>query len=129
MCERLLAFGLSLDRSTLLQYERGTVRSPDPMVLWGLGRLYHVTVDDLVADLVRDRTGRAVPSGDAPIELDADQRCAAELIAELSGDSRRVALGILEVLAARLTSEPAASPPPKKVRAATQTKHVKATRW
>jgi hypothetical protein len=30
VCERLLDYGLSLDRSTLLQYERGTVSSPGP---------------------------------------------------------------------------------------------------
>ena len=82
ICERLLALGLSLDRSTLLQYEHGTVSSPDPVVLWGLGRLFHVTVDDLVADLVRDRTGRAVPQREAPIELDGHQRCAADVVTD-----------------------------------------------
>jgi transcriptional regulator with XRE-family HTH domain len=120
----LVAVGLSLDRSTLLQYERGTVGSPDPVVLWGLGWLYHVTVDDLIADLVRDRTGRAAPRREMPIELDVDQRRLVDSFADLSDESRRVALGILEVLAAQPAGERPASPTPKKFKTI-KTKHTR----
>jgi transcriptional regulator with XRE-family HTH domain len=90
----LLALGLSLDRSTLLQYERGTVGSPDPVVLWGLSRLYRVAVDDLIADLVRDRTGRAVSRRDAPIERNGNGRAADVLdTMEPGGDAEPIDYG------------------------------------
>lgn len=65
ICDRLVAFGLSLDRSTLLQYERGTVGSPDPVILWGLGQIYAVALTDLVGALVYDQTGRSIASAPA----------------------------------------------------------------
>jgi transcriptional regulator with XRE-family HTH domain len=114
ICERLLALGVSLDRSTLLQYERGTVGSPDPVVLWGLSRLYRVTLDDLVADLVRDRTGRAAPRREVFIELDGDQRGAAALLGKLSGEELSAVNRYLEFLTAPLPIERPASPSPKK---------------
>jgi transcriptional regulator with XRE-family HTH domain len=121
----LLALGVSLDRSTLLQYERGTVSSPDPVMLWGLGRLYRVPVDDLVADLVRDRTGLAVPRREAPVELDGDQRGAVALLAKLSGDELAAVNRYLEFLTAPPVAELPASPAPKKFRAA-KTKQLRA---
>jgi transcriptional regulator with XRE-family HTH domain len=120
-----MGLGVSLDRSTLLQYERGTVGSPDPVVLWGLSRLYRVTLDDLVADLVRDRTGRAVSRRETPFELDGDQRGAAALLGKLSGDELSAVYRYLEFLTAAPTVELPASPSPKKFRVA-KTKRLRA---
>lgn len=64
ICEELKRFGVELDRSTLLQYERGTVSAPDPAALWALGRLYRVSLDDLALVLLRDRTGQALAAQD-----------------------------------------------------------------
>lgn len=68
ICDQLTPFGLSLDRSTLLQYERGTVGSPDPVILWALAQIYGMRLDDLFSALVFDRTGQVVPvhEPDAP---------------------------------------------------------------
>jgi transcriptional regulator with XRE-family HTH domain len=103
-----------LDRSTLLQYERGTVGSPDPVMLWGLSHLYRVSVDDLVADLVRDRTGLIVPRREATIELNGDQRGAAELLAKLSDKELSSVNSYLEFLTTPPTLS--ASPAPKRSR-------------
>ncbi len=60
----LRRFGLTVDRSTLLQYEHGCISAPDPAVLWALGRHYGLeSIDDLIATLVMDRTGRPLRSG------------------------------------------------------------------
>ena len=64
VCGALARFGLTVDRSTLLHYEAGTVAAPDPAVLWALGRHYGLdTIDELLTVLVMDRTGRALRSG------------------------------------------------------------------
>lgn len=125
VCEQLRARGLSLDRSTLLQYERGTVGSPDPVMLWGLSHLYRVSVDDLVADLLRDRTGLIVPRREATIELNGDQRGAAELLAKLSDKELSSVNRYLEFLTTPPTAERSASPSPKKFRAAGKTKQLR----
>lgn len=60
----LQRYGITVDRSTLLQYERGCVTAPDPAILWALGRYYGLDgIDELVAVLVMDRTGREMRSG------------------------------------------------------------------
>ena len=102
MCQQLTTFGLSLDRSTLLQYERGTVASPDPAILWGLGRLYHVSLDDLVLALMRDRTGRPVLARDLrPPALDEEQLRIATFVGQIDDASRRALAVLAEALAQR----------------------------
>lgn len=64
ICRRVAEYGLTMDRSTLLQYERGTVAAPDPAILWALGRIYLLdTIDELLTVLVMDRTGRQLRAG------------------------------------------------------------------
>jgi transcriptional regulator with XRE-family HTH domain len=124
MCDALLALGLPLNRSTLLQYERGTVTSPDPAVLWGLSRLYHVTVDDLVLDLVRDRTHRPVPARIADgVPLTDAQRRAAEYIAQVDSQTAEQFLRFLAYLAN--PSKPQTPPPPKLVSAPSKARSQK----
>lgn len=60
----LQRYGIAVDRSTLLQYEHGSVSAPDPAILWALGRYYGLdSIDELIAVLVMDRTGRALREG------------------------------------------------------------------
>lgn len=103
MCNDLTTFGLRLDRSTLLQYERGTVGSPDPAVLWGLGRLYHVSLDDLVLALMRDRTGRPVIARDLrPPALDEEQTRVATYFGQYDDATRKALATIMENLMPRV---------------------------
>jgi len=104
ICEQLTKHypGLKLDRSTLLQYERGTVLSPDPAILGGLARLYRVPLDDLIVHLIRDRSAHADRfSAAVPPTLDAEQRLIAEWFGRLSSDAREAIHVILEALAPR----------------------------
>lgn len=60
VCRAVRAFGFALDHSTLIHYERGTVKAPDPALLFALA--HHYEVDDLgelIRLLVRERLGRA----------------------------------------------------------------------
>lgn len=114
ICRMLRQYGLELDRSTLLQYERGTVGSPDPAILWALGRIYHVSIDDLVLDLVRDRTRRPVPAAETrgPLLTD-DQLRAVQYLGQLDDDSRGHMIALLADLAAR--PGPTLAPKPRPV--------------
>lgn len=84
ICRRVKRFGLTLDRTTLLKYERGSVAAPDPAILWALGRIYHLdSVDELLTVLVMDRSGRALRSG---LDITGAALTAAQLhIAEVFG--------------------------------------------
>ena len=62
VCAALRRYGLTVDRSTLLHYERGAVTSPDPAVLWALARVYHTPIDELLTLLTRERAGRPLPN-------------------------------------------------------------------
>jgi transcriptional regulator with XRE-family HTH domain len=53
-------FGLSFSRSTLSQYEKGTVLAPDAGILWGLAQIYDVPVMGLIQYLVAERSGGKV---------------------------------------------------------------------
>jgi transcriptional regulator with XRE-family HTH domain len=53
-------YGLQLDRSTLSEYEKGTVMAPDAGVLWGLAQIYDVPVGELAQFLVAERSGGKV---------------------------------------------------------------------
>lgn len=50
-------YGLPLDRSTLSEYEKGTVMAPDAGTLWGLAQIYDVSVATLAECLVAERSG------------------------------------------------------------------------
>lgn len=61
ICRRVSAIaGYHFDPSTLLQYERGTVAAPDPLMLDILARLYRVELSALLDVLRGDRVGRPV---------------------------------------------------------------------
>jgi transcriptional regulator with XRE-family HTH domain len=78
VCRQLFnRYGLHLDDTSLLQYERGTVAAPDPAMLWALARIYGANFLALVAALVAERTRR--PLTDAahatgPMDLNDDER-------------------------------------------------------
>ena len=74
ICTRLPQYGLSLNRSTLLQYERGTVLAPDPAILWGLSKVHHVKFDDLMEALLRDRIPSHAPFRSAAPVVDPTHR-------------------------------------------------------
>jgi transcriptional regulator with XRE-family HTH domain len=64
--KRLRSLGVPLGGSTLAQYEKGTVWSPDPGVLWGLSEIYKVPMMELVNLL---RVTRAHPTITDPNDL------------------------------------------------------------
>jgi hypothetical protein len=45
------------DRSTLSEYEKGTVMAPDAGILWGLAQIYDVSAATLIECLVAERSG------------------------------------------------------------------------
>jgi transcriptional regulator with XRE-family HTH domain len=59
VCRMLATKGLPIDRSTLLQYERGTVRNPSVAILWTLSQHYGLK-DVQFCDLVTLHTQELV---------------------------------------------------------------------
>jgi transcriptional regulator with XRE-family HTH domain len=99
ICSKLARFGLSLDRSTLLQYERGTVRSPDPTILWGLAQIYRVPLNDLMLALLRDVSPKHHPMIRHEVDpLTPEQRVIAELSSAVSPKARQALVTLLELL-------------------------------
>ena len=60
VCRSVRRFGFALDHSTLIHYERGAVKAPDPALLFALAHHFEVDVDNLIHLLVRERLGRPV---------------------------------------------------------------------
>lgn len=93
-------FGLFLDRSTLLQYERGTVKAPDPVMLYVLAQHYGLDdVGELIVVLVKERLAR--PVGRDTItrsKFTREQRKIAEWFGEFSDSSKDLALRLLTKL-------------------------------
>lgn len=105
VCRALRKFGLTVERSTLLHYERGRVAAPDPAIVWALARYYGLdSVDELLQVLVMDRTGRKLRDGvDLTVPaLSSTQRTMAELMGQLSPTLQEA----LVVLAAYLAGTP-----------------------
>ena len=103
VCRAVQAFGLALDHSTLIHYERGTVKAPDPALLYALA--HHYDVDDLgelIQLLVQERLGR--PVGTRPIvfvshswrNYSREQRRVAEWFADLTQRSQDVVVFTLK---------------------------------
>jgi len=105
VCRAVRAFGFALDHSTLIHYERGTVKAPDPALLFALA--HHYDVDDLgelIRLLVHERLGRPV----TPKAMHAvfvshswrhytrDQRRLVELFADLTQRSQDVVVFTLK---------------------------------
>jgi len=107
ICSKLARFGLALDRSTLLQYERGTVASPSPTILWGLAQIYRVPLNDLVLALLRDLSPKHPAFRHEVDPLTAEQRMIAELSMALSPKARQALVTLLEVLLAEKAHAPA----------------------
>lgn len=53
--QRLAALGIHINRSTLWQYEHGTVGAPDPVVIWGLAKIYKTDLAGLIDRLASER--------------------------------------------------------------------------
>jgi len=62
---RLQTLGVTLDESTLVQYEKGTVWAPDAGVLWGLAVIYNQSLTDLIGLLLLNRQNPDASVGDA----------------------------------------------------------------
>jgi transcriptional regulator with XRE-family HTH domain len=107
ICRALARLGLPCDRSTLLQYERGTVTAPDPALLWGLAWVYHIDVSELLVVIVGDRTGR--PSRSVALNgpgLTPEQLRIAEIFGALQPPARHALTEIFDLLqAGAATSE------------------------
>jgi len=97
VCRAVRVYGFALDHSTLIHYERGTVKAPDPALLFALAHHYEVEeFDHLVHLLVRERLGRPVRavfvSHHRGSRYSRDQRRLVEWFAELSDRSREALL-------------------------------------
>jgi transcriptional regulator with XRE-family HTH domain len=62
---KLADAGTRLGRSTVTQYEKGTVWSPDPIVLSELARIYRVDIRGLIAVLKANRQNPALSGEEA----------------------------------------------------------------
>lgn len=100
VCRAISSFGFALDHSTLFHYERGTVKAPDPALLFALA--HHYGVDDLgalIGLLVKERLGR--PTRQHVIgrsTFTRDQRRVAEWFGEFSDELQRTVLFVLSKL-------------------------------
>jgi transcriptional regulator with XRE-family HTH domain len=119
VCDAIKAHhNLFIDRSTLLQYERGTVKAPDPVILWALAQHYGVEdVGDLIVVLVKERLAR--PVGYEIIsqsKFTRDQRKVATWLAEFGDESKSAVMILLQKLRAAEQPPPAAEPVRRRTR-------------
>lgn len=64
IADRLADLGTPLAVTSLLQYEAGSVWSPDPCVLWGLAQLYGLPLDQIIGRLRANRRDPHIVSFD-----------------------------------------------------------------
>ncbi len=113
IARKLEQFGAKIDESTLVQYEKGAVWSPDPTVLAGLAQIYEVRTDWLISLLVENRkdpNARTIeylplPSMDDPESepqpiLTADQRHLLQMWNKLPPELRQHVLTMIGYIAA-----------------------------
>jgi len=104
---------VTLDESTLVQYEKGTVWSPDAVALWGLSRIYNVSLDGLIQKLSFNRRNHEIktfpndllrPESDQASTSTGGMHAAevADITREL--DEFKAALADVSKIAARLAS-------------------------
>jgi transcriptional regulator with XRE-family HTH domain len=62
------AAGFPIDQSVLLQYERGTVTAPDPVILHALATVYGVPIERVLDCLKAARVGRLDTTPTDPID-------------------------------------------------------------
>lgn len=92
---------VTLDPSTLHQYEHGTVAAPDPVVLMGLAAIYRTDIRELVAVLAANRADRNISDADVGAILqqvrtsDHENAAAALRLAELCEEFSRIGERIL----------------------------------
>lgn len=65
IARRLRNSGIQFDESTLVQYEKGTVWAPDPVVLKGLADIYEIPVAGLISLLLLNRIEAKYEAADA----------------------------------------------------------------
>jgi len=101
VCRAVRAYGFALDHSTLIHYERGTVKAPDPALLFVLAQHYGVEdLGDLIHVLVRERLGRPARQHVVFVshswDYSREQRRVAEQFAEISARSQSVIIFTLK---------------------------------
>lgn len=102
VCRAIRSIGLALDHSTLIHYERGTVKAPDPALLFALGQHYDVDdVSDLIRLLVQERLGRVSSPPRVFVSFSwrkwsREQRRFMEMFAEVDAKAQSVVLFTLK---------------------------------
>lgn len=102
VCRVLASKGLTLDRSTLLQYERGTVRTPNLAIVWMLAQHYGVSDREfarLVALLAYELTGTRGPRPTLETREDPEQRRLAAIVRGLPTTLQKSVITIVRRLA------------------------------
>lgn len=93
ICRGVMAIGgIRFDRSTLLQYERGTVGAPDPVAVYALAEIYGVAVADLIRCLVADRAHRPAAS----LQVNTERRRLLDAFDRLTDEERHSILVLVE---------------------------------
>lgn len=71
--ERIVSerYGVPLGHTSLWRYENGQTMYPDPAVIWALARLYGVSLEAMVLELVKDRATK--PSSEHTVKLVKDR--------------------------------------------------------
>jgi len=97
---RMQKLGVGLDQSTLYNYEGGTVKAPDPGVLWALSKIYAVSHDEMISFLVAVRAGKggaSRPSDDSTNpELDDVEEKLILAFRDARADAKRRILDFVE---------------------------------
>lgn len=96
------SYGIELDRSTLLLYEKGTIGSPDPAIIWALARYYGLAnCDELIAQLVIDRTHKSLRNVDIAVSpYSIEQRFVAESFGLLPKELQQSFMLVFHILRA-----------------------------
>lgn len=94
---RLKKYDVTLDPSTLHQYEHGRVAAPDPVVLLGLAEIYRTDIAEIISVLAANRGNPKLSENEVTQVLQAVrasrhvQAAAATRLDELQGTLRTVA--------------------------------------
>jgi len=91
---KLASLGIRLDRRTIYAYEAGRIAAPDAGAVWGLAKIYGVSVEELSSALVQSRTGQkpvglqAGASGQDTVRVTIEERDLIQQLRTLPSKSR-----------------------------------------
>jgi hypothetical protein len=105
---QLASLNIRVDRRSIYAYEAGRIAAPDAGLIWGLSKIYGVSVEELISGLVSARTGQKpapahlnTPSHES-IRVTAEERELVHQIRSLSPKARRACVDFIAFEAQRI---------------------------